>query len=124
MNDGLRQFLIAAHGENPDISDRLLELTYPKEIAAFEAGKEIADKENEDIATIAYLQGAGRAKWHYTKNVDFPTEQGRYLTWRDLHGEQYPQILAFDGKYWVTGNDHPDCIVVAWKEIEPPEERV
>lgn len=97
------------------------QIRYIAEVA-YEAGKEIADKENEDIATIAYLQGADRAKWHYTKNVDFPTEPGQYLTWRNLYGEQYPQILAFDGKYWVTGNDHPDCNVVAWKEIKPPEE--
>ena len=50
MTDGLRKFLIATHGEKPDVSDRLLQLTYPKEIAAFEAGEETADIEHHEEA--------------------------------------------------------------------------
>ena len=62
-----------------------------------------------------------RNKWHYTKDRDFPTVPGSYLVWRDWNGVQYPQILCYDGKFWVTGNDHQDNMIVAWKEVEPPE---
>lgn len=62
-----------------------------------------------------------RNKWHYTKNKDFPAVPGSYLVWRNWNGVQYPQILCHDGKFWVTGNDHTDNVIVAWKEVEPPE---
>ena len=65
---------------------------------------------------------AGRPKWHFIKDKDFPTKEGIYLTWRHFGSDKYPQILAFDGKYWVVGNDHPDNMIIAWQEIIPPKE--
>lgn len=62
-----------------------------------------------------------RNRWHYTKDKDFPKGKGLYLVWRDFNGSQYPEMLAFDGRFWVTMSDSPSNRIVAWKEIEPPE---
>lgn len=92
---------------------------------AFNAGM-MADVHTDNSKVIETLEKENaelkEGKWYYTKNKDFPAIPGSYLVWRNWNGVQYPQILCFDGKFWVTGNDHPDNMIVAWKEIEPPEE--
>lgn len=79
---------------------------------------------SESTYIYAFKKGfnVGRPKWHFIKDKDFPTKEGIYLTWRHFGSDKYPQILAFDGKYWVVGNDHPDNMIVAWQEIIPPKE--
>ena len=61
-------------------------------------------------------------EWHFIKDKDFPIKEGIYFTWRHFGSDEYPQILVFDGKHWAVGNDYPDNMIVAWKEIIPPKE--
>lgn len=91
------------------------------DVSLEEIKDKISDSDICDITTIAVKED-GNDCWHYTKDKDFPKEKGRYLVWRDLYGMQYPEILSYDGRFWITGKDNADSVIVTWKKIEPPED--
>lgn len=86
-----------------------------------ETKDEISDTDVRGIETAAGEEDDA-SEWQYTKEKGFPSKPGNYLVWRDYYGKQYPQVLSFEGRFWIAGSDYPDNKIIAWKEIKPPEE--
>lgn len=58
-------------------------------------------------------------EWKETK-TKLPIRPGRYLVIRNNHrtGEAYPELISFDGRFWITGiHDDPEALIELWSEI-------
>lgn len=106
-----------------------LDFAEPREKCIAELENENAElkeeiKNNEDLATIAYMQGAERykPKWHNVVDGDLPKEESHYwsklVLFQTNKGNLYIGFFDYANKAWYEKlNDDIIFGVIAWCEI-------
>ena len=107
MTKELRDYLIKTYGNINNLSDRILELTYPKEIAAYEAGYEQAMNDNAP-------------QWHYPSKGELPRLNVRVLVY---NGYSLTIAHRWNFNWHDERGGIINCDIIAWQYLpEPPKE--